>query len=171
MRWRAWTAPPSPLREGVLVSWGNIGGGSLGDRTFCGMQRSGAIFRRAAPRKITPEGLTSAAPSLPAQAWTDGRATASRSGTSRELHVVSERGGHRTPRRAAPSKFSPLGGQRSTRSGKRGGHTLHRHAVAAFLHTAAHFLHHRQEVPELLGLHLEPVVGLGNLLFHDLGHA
>ena len=31
------------------------------------------------------------------------------------------RGGARTQRRAAPSKFSPLGGQRSTRSDKRGG--------------------------------------------------
>jgi len=30
--------------------------------------------------------------------------------------------GHRAPRRAAPSKHSPLGGQRITRSEKRGGH-------------------------------------------------
>src|SRR5437899_3126995 len=38
--------------------------------------------------KIAPEGLTSAAPSLPAQAWTDGRAAESRSGTSSALHEV-----------------------------------------------------------------------------------
>ena len=38
--------------------------------------------------KIAPEGLTSAAPSLPAQAWMDGRAAESRSGTSSALHEV-----------------------------------------------------------------------------------
>ena len=39
-----------------------------------------------------PEGLTSAAPSLPAQAWTDGRAAASRSGTSSDVHEVTSVG-------------------------------------------------------------------------------
>ena len=35
-----------------------------------------------------------------------------------------KRGGHSLQRRAAPSQDSPLGGQRSTRSDKRGGHIL-----------------------------------------------
>ncbi|WP_332775272.1 alpha/beta fold hydrolase [Polaromonas sp.] len=39
-----------------------------------------------------PLGLTSAAPSLPAQAWTDGRAAASRSGTSSAAHEVASVG-------------------------------------------------------------------------------
>ncbi|WP_332778153.1 sterol desaturase family protein [Polaromonas sp.] len=42
--------------------------------------------------KLAPEGLTSAAPSLPAQAWTDGRAAASRSGTSSEVREATSVG-------------------------------------------------------------------------------
>ena len=40
-----------------------------------------------------------------------------------------KRGGHSLQRRAAPSQDSPLGGQRSTRSDKRGGHSLQRRAA------------------------------------------
>ena len=51
--------------------------------------------RSAGPPQASPapEGLTSAAPSLPAQAWTDGRAAASRSGTSSALHEVFSKSG------------------------------------------------------------------------------
>ncbi len=47
------------------------------------------------PRSASvPTRLSSAAPGLPAQAGTEGRADASGVGTSSELHPVSERGGH-----------------------------------------------------------------------------
>ena len=39
-----------------------------------------------------PEGLTTAAPCLPAQAWTVGRAAASRGGTSSAVHEVTSVG-------------------------------------------------------------------------------
>lgn len=43
--------------------------------------------------------------------------------------------------------------------------------VPRVLHAAAHFLHAGQEVPELLGLLLDLVVHLGELLLHHFGHA
>ena len=49
-------------------------------------------LRRAAGA-AAPAGLTTAAPNLPAQVWTGGRANASGVGTSRALREASNRGG------------------------------------------------------------------------------
>ena len=55
----------------------------------------GPIERRAGPPQAAraPEGLTTAAPNLPAQVWTGGRASASGAGTSSDPHEMGERGG------------------------------------------------------------------------------
>ena len=51
------------------------------------------VLEERRSQKLAPEGLTTAAPSLPGQVWTGGRASASGAGTSRESHAVGERGG------------------------------------------------------------------------------
>ncbi|WP_332777879.1 MFS transporter [Polaromonas sp.] len=59
-------------------------------------ESGGGHGRRAGPPQARPalSGLTPAAPSLPAQAWSGGRAAASRSGTSSEVHEVTSVGAH-----------------------------------------------------------------------------
>ena len=48
---------------------------------------------------------------------------------------------------------------------------LHGHPVPTVPDPLPHFLDHAQQIPELLGLDLEPVVGLGDLLFDHFGHS
>ncbi|HEY3046576.1 MAG TPA: YbgC/FadM family acyl-CoA thioesterase [Polaromonas sp.] len=61
----------------------DLPGRNLGDRHFSDGPPLG---------KLAPKGLTAAAPSLPAQAWTDGRAAESLSGTSSTLRAAKSAG-------------------------------------------------------------------------------
>lgn len=55
-----------------------------------------------------------------------------------ELHAVNERGGKRTSEGPPRAQFSPLGGQRSTQSGKRGGNSDRQNVL---LFTGNQFVH------------------------------
>ena len=57
-------------------------------------ERGGQIPAGPPQGKLAPEGLSPAAPTLPAQSRTGRRAVASGQGTYREPHEVGKRGGH-----------------------------------------------------------------------------
>ena len=120
---RALGATGSPLSADVQ-SWGSDQFAKIADR---GGDR---FSRRAAPRALeqrrsqnaAPSGLSAAAPSLPAQAWTARRAIASGDQPVQAPHEVGDHGGDRFSRRAAPREnAAPSGGREPHEVGDRGG--------------------------------------------------
>jgi len=81
-----------PVGAGIIPNpYNKIPGFSCGDGSET--KQGPRDWLRQTAGAAAPEGLTTAAPNLPAQVWTGGRAGASGAGTSRELHEVSDRGG------------------------------------------------------------------------------
>ncbi|WP_332775898.1 molybdopterin molybdotransferase MoeA [Polaromonas sp.] len=94
--WRIAMRPGRPMAVGRISATASSGVGR---------------FAAGPPQGETaPEGLTSAAPSLPAQAWTDGRAAASRSGTSSEPREAGSVGAIERSEGPPQASSAPSGG-------------------------------------------------------------